>query len=191
MALSKEERKANDKARYLVHKKEHNARSKAYRLAHKKERTEYDRAYYLAHRKEIADRHKVYNLTHRKEIAEYDRAKYLANAKKLIKQQREYHRKNLEKYRFYSRKRRALKRNSKHEPYTDNYIFERDGWICCICGRKVNKRLKHPNPLSKSIDHIIPISKGGADAPHNLQTSHLRCNQLKSAGAGGQLRLIG
>ena len=188
--MNQKERKAYDKARYLVHKKENNARSKAYHFAHKKERAEYDRIYYLVHKKEIKDRHKTYYLAHKEEIAEYDREHYLANAKELTKQQRAYRRKNLEKYRFYSRKRRALKLGNSHKPYTDIYVFERDNWICGICGRRINKRLKHPNPLSKSIDHIIPISKGGADAPINLQATHLRCNQLKNAGNGGQLRLI-
>lgn len=134
------------------------------------------KAYHLAHKKEITECKKAYRATRKKEIADW---------------QKEYRRKYPDKSRVLCRKYRALKRSNAHEPYTDTYIFERDDWMCGICGRGINKRLKRPNLLSKSIDHIIPISKGGADAPINLQAAHLRCNQLKSAGNGGQLRLIG
>lgn len=53
--------------------------------------------------------------------------------------------------------------------------------ICALCGKPVNKRLKFPNPLSPSIDHIIPIAKGGHPADiENLQLTHLKCNQHKA-----------
>ena len=53
--------------------------------------------------------------------------------------------------------------------------------ICAICGQPVNKKLKFPNPLSPSIDHIIPIAKGGHPADiENLQLTHLKCNQAKA-----------
>ena len=89
------------------------------------------------------------------------------------------------------RKRRALMQGNLHKPYATNYIFERDGWTCQICGQKINRRLKYPNPRSKSIDHIIPLSKGGNDSPVNVQATHLRCNVGKHAINKGQLRLFG
>lgn len=53
--------------------------------------------------------------------------------------------------------------------------------VCAICGQPVDKRLKFPNPLSPSIDHIIPIAKGGHPADiENLQLTHLKCNQVKA-----------
>ncbi len=53
-------------------------------------------------------------------------------------------------------------------------VFERDGWLCGICGINVEKK-------DASLDHIIPISKGGAHSYANTQTSHLRCNISKGA----------
>ncbi len=90
-----------------------------------------------------------------------------------------------------SRKHRALKYGAGHESYKRNDIFERDNWVCAICGMKINRQLKGLHPRSKSIDHIVPLSKGGIDAPINVQAAHLRCNISKNAGDGGQLRLIG
>ena len=52
--------------------------------------------------------------------------------------------------------------------------------VCAICGRPVNKRIKFPDPMSASVDHIIPIAKGGhPTALDNLQLTHLICNQTK------------
>lgn len=52
--------------------------------------------------------------------------------------------------------------------------------ICGICGQPVDKSLKYPAPGSPTIDHIIPISRGGHPyALENLQLAHFRCNRLK------------
>ncbi|WP_377326255.1 HNH endonuclease [Pimelobacter simplex] len=58
-------------------------------------------------------------------------------------------------------------------------VFERDRWICGICNKKVDILLSYPHPMSKSLDHIVPLSKGGAHSFENCQTAHLRCNLLK------------
>lgn len=53
--------------------------------------------------------------------------------------------------------------------------------ICAICGQRVDKRLKYPNPMSATVDHIIPVSKGGHPSDiSNLQLAHFYCNRQKS-----------
>lgn len=53
--------------------------------------------------------------------------------------------------------------------------------ICGICGRPVDKSLKFPDPMSKCVDHIVPIARGGhPSAMSNLQLAHLVCNRAKS-----------
>ena len=53
--------------------------------------------------------------------------------------------------------------------------------VCGICGKPVNKLLKFPHPLSKTVDHIIPVSKGGHPSDlSNLQLAHRCCNRQKS-----------
>ena len=52
--------------------------------------------------------------------------------------------------------------------------------ICAICGQPVDKTLKYPHPMSATVDHIIPVSKGGHPSDiDNLQLAHFRCNRLK------------
>ena len=51
-------------------------------------------------------------------------------------------------------------------------VVARDGYICGICGLDIESgRL--------SIDHILPITRGGDDSIDNLQPAHLSCNSRK------------
>lgn len=54
--------------------------------------------------------------------------------------------------------------------------------VCAICGRPVNFDLVFPDPWSPTLDHIVPIAKGGDPADiNNLQLAHLQCNRRKAA----------
>ncbi len=127
----------------------------------------------------------------RLEMKAYQKAYYQKHRKWISARNKAHYRANPEKAMSDCRKRKALKLGNKHEPYKKDYIFERDGWICQICGDRINRRLKWPHPRSKSLDHIVPLSKGGDDSPVNVQASHLRCNVGKLAKNRGQLRLFG
>ncbi len=172
------------------------AYNKVYRLTHKEYYKAYNKTYCLAHKKYYKARAKAQYQVDKasgkdRQGVEYRRAYYQAHKEHIKNRVKAYHQANPEKRNFLVRKRRMLKKGIYHESYKDSYIFERDGWICGICGLKIDKKLKRPNLLSKSIDHIIPLLKGGADAPINLQATNLICNIGKSAKSGGQLRLIG
>lgn len=53
--------------------------------------------------------------------------------------------------------------------------------VCGICGKPVDKSLKPPHPMSATIDHIIPLARGGHPADiDNLQLAHRCCNRQKS-----------
>jgi len=68
-------------------------------------------------------------------------------------------------------------------------IYMRDGWRCGICGQIVDPTLKHPDPMSASLDHIIPLAVGGTHTRQNVQLAHMICNSSKQDTGGGQLRL--
>lgn len=54
--------------------------------------------------------------------------------------------------------------------------------VCGICGRAVDFAKVFPDPWSATVDHIIPVSKGGDPAAlENLQLAHLQCNRVKAA----------
>lgn len=62
---------------------------------------------------------------------------------------------------------------------TDREIFERDGWICRLCGDPVLPFIKGKHPRQATIDHIVPVSRGGEHVASNLQLAHLGCNSAK------------
>lgn len=54
--------------------------------------------------------------------------------------------------------------------------------VCGICGRPVDFDKKFPDPWSATVDHIIPLQKGGDPASlDNMQLAHLQCNRIKSS----------
>ena len=46
---------------------------------------------------------------------------------------------------------------------------------CGICGKAYKKSDK------RSLDHIIPLTKGGTHDIFNVQSAHMRCNTIKNA----------
>jgi 5-methylcytosine-specific restriction endonuclease McrA len=78
------------------------------------------------------------------------------------------------------------------EKFNDTEIFERDGWLCQLCGLPINREARKPHPMSVSLDHIVPISLGGAHSRANTQCAHYGCNVRKNNRYEGfqQLSLI-
>lgn len=78
------------------------------------------------------------------------------------------------------------------------YLAERDGSACGICGREVDIRAvsgtRHgrKGDAGPSVDHLVPSSHGGTDDLANLRLVHWRCNRFRgNRGGDEQLRLIG
>lgn len=65
--------------------------------------------------------------------------------------------------------RQARRRTADVLPAIRAYVFERDGFRCRRCGNG-------PDDARLLIDHIVPIARGGAGNPGNLQTLCEPCN---------------
>ena len=61
-------------------------------------------------------------------------------------------------------------------------IAERDRYRCQLCGGRVAMWRKHPDPLSPSLDHRVPVAHFGGNYEGNIQLTHLKCNLSKRAG---------
>lgn len=65
-------------------------------------------------------------------------------------------------------------------------LYRRDSGVCYLCGGQCdwNDRDKEKNTVGASypsIDHIIPIARGGLHAWNNVRLAHFKCNQEKGA----------
>ena len=91
---------------------------------------------------------------------------------------------------------RQKKRNRPDKDGKDRVTFMRyrnriirdckdEGYInCSICGLPINLSLPYPHPWSLTIDHIMPIAKGGETTEENLQPAHFKCNRRKGEKLG-------
>lgn len=86
---------------------------------------------------------------------------------------------NSEAYKDRVRKRRAIKADVEYETIKSAEVFERDGWVCQLCFEAVDETLRWPHGKSKSLDHRIPLTKGGSHTYGNVQLAHLECNIAK------------
>jgi len=87
----------------------------------------------------------------------------------------------LDSRRARTQRRKARERGATIERFGAHEVFERDGWVCGLCTEPVDRSVAHPHPMSASLDHIVPLSKGGKHSRDNTQCSHLTCNVAKGA----------
>jgi len=79
---------------------------------------------------------------------------------------------------------RARKYGCEYDPsVTTKRLIERDGLRCAICGEMCDQNdhrwSEWFGPLYPTLDHIIPLSKGGSHAWDNVQVAHAICNATK------------
>lgn len=78
-----------------------------------------------------------------------------------------------------ARRRMLVEQATKGEPFAPRDVYERDQWTCGLCRRPVDPLLPWPDPMSASVDHIVPLSRGGEHSLDNAQCAHLSCNCRK------------
>lgn len=151
----------------------------------------YRRAYYKANREAALARAKAWReengdkaASYRKRHYEDNRNTYVAGSRRWREENPERQKKtkrawaslNPEKVQESSRRRRARKKAATIGPVDLDVLWT---GFCGICAGPISRRPKWPAPDSKSIDHIIPLAKGGSHTQDNLQWAHLRCNMAK------------
>jgi 5-methylcytosine-specific restriction endonuclease McrA len=166
---------------YAANRDKERARSRKYEEANPERR----RNYYAANRDRARENARKWAEANPDRARENVRKWHEANPDRALENTRKWVEANPDKRREISRKgsnvRRARKRGVFVEDVDPQAVFERDEWTCHICGEFVDPKLKHPNPLSASLDHIIPLAKGGEHSYDNCATSHLQCNVRKQA----------
>jgi 5-methylcytosine-specific restriction endonuclease McrA len=79
--------------------------------------------------------------------------------------------------RYYKPKRRAIyARGDEIDALT---LFDLFGWTCIICKEPIDHRKRCPDWKAATIEHIVPLSKGGTHTWDNVAPAHYKCNMEK------------
>ena len=71
------------------------------------------------------------------------------------------------------------KRNWDELQLLKEWLTIRDGDSCYLCGELLDDKAIGDDLVT--VDHVYPISLGGADDDWNLRLCHCDCNQVKAA----------
>jgi hypothetical protein len=104
---------------------------------------------------------------------------------------RQQYKKNPDRFKRAAHRRRSLFLSAFVEDVSLDYIGNRDKWICHLCNEKIDSTLTSRNPMMPSLDHVLPLSKGGEHSNKNVRISHLRCNLKKHNQIIGEPMLFG
>jgi hypothetical protein len=75
---------------------------------------------------------------------------------------------------------RAMRYGCDYQPVDRGKVFERDGWVCYLCGAPTPRELRGKNhPRAPHADHVIPLTRGGSHTYGNMRCSCQLCNLSK------------
>lgn len=77
---------------------------------------------------------------------------------------------------------KTVKRQSKTKPsrLAADQVLREYGDKCHICKKPIDLELARTSRMGLTVDHVIPLSKGGTDEIDNLRPAHWICNNRKS-----------
>lgn len=78
---------------------------------------------------------------------------------------------------YYSAKRRAIMARGEVINHTE--VFDDHGWVCHLCGEEISRFANRDDHMRVTLDHIIPLSRGGQHIRSNVAPAHYRCNMAK------------
>lgn len=80
-----------------------------------------------------------------------------------------------------SGKRIAIRMRSRCRKTLTDAVIARDGAICYLCQGAIDLSLSGHDLMGLTIDHVIPLSRGGPHTLENLRPAHRTCNSHKSS----------
>jgi 5-methylcytosine-specific restriction endonuclease McrA len=143
-------------------------------------------SWYLANQEHCLQRQAAWNAEHAEEKRAASSDWYTRNRERAAALTRRWRAENPDLVRKISRQaahvRRARKRGASTVEKIDLVeIWERDQGICWLCETSIDVDLSWPHPMSQSLDHVVPLAKGGDHSRANVALAHLVCNLRKGA----------
>jgi len=82
------------------------------------------------------------------------------------------------KGKYYSPKRRAI--YAEGDDIDPLVLFEKYEWVCNICHDIIERHRRMPDVMAATIEHVIPLCKGGTHTWDNVRPAHALCNFQKA-----------
>lgn len=143
---------------YQDNKEKIKEKAKQYYQDNKEERKEYKKQYYNENKEEILEKCKQYREEHKEEKKEYNKEYYQDNKEEIANYQKQYRENNPEKIFNWHNKRRTSKeslgRGVTKEQWLEMMNFF--DWKCAYSDEYIGG-----DSDKRTIDHIIPLNKGG------------------------------
>jgi 5-methylcytosine-specific restriction endonuclease McrA len=152
-----------------------------YKRENKEAMADYMRQFEETHRAERQAYKREYREIHNNHIVQYRRDYRAANHDQILEHQRQYDVENREKSIQRGHRRRAKAQDSGGW-YTEadlNTLYELQGGQCCWCGRAMINRILYrtaPRCDKFTVDHLIPIHRGGSNWWWNIVLACPQCN---------------
>lgn len=113
--------------------------------------------------------------------ARFDRESRQRNAITQKAQRDRYRREHYDYFLQKSAERRASqKRSPQVAQVSRKAIITRDRRACYLCGDVLDPMHKRPHPKAITLDHVVPLSRGGAHTADNLRVACYSCNMRKN-----------
>lgn len=142
--------------------------------------------YKASHSESIRKQAQAYRAAHPEKIKEWAASFRKSHLSQRRDEARSFAKANPGKRREYGHRRRARIQRNFVEPIELAVLMERDAGRCSICHEQVPDKKRFGQA---SIDHIVPISLGGAHSYLNTRLTHLRCNYTRHLGPAQQRML--
>lgn len=159
---------------------------------------EYNLEYYRANKERYKQLGREWRRNNREAIRKYERKWLEKNRERKRESQRKWRVNNPEANRAMARKSlrkwrannpdkvgalKALRAKAELEgnatPELIEAKWEASGKTCCLCGEPIDGTLPPRHPMSRTLEHLTPIVRGGRHDIENLDFAHFSCNSSK------------
>lgn len=171
-----DKKKARDARYRAAHREQINAYSAAYYAANREKVNARGAAYYADNQERIAERHKVYRAAHRAREKARAATYYAAHREQKKTYGAAYHKQNPDVVRLKNARRKAANLAAPRNDLTVSQwqiIKAHYGHRCVYCDRQMQRL---------TMDHIVPLSKGGSHTVSNVVPACKSCNSRKLNG---------
>ena len=157
-------KRERSRSRYADNREEILTRNREYVKANKLRVREYKRKYYEANICKILER---------------ERRRYKADRERICRQRRIWRANNPDKVGAAEASRAKAELEGNATPKLIEAKWEAGDKSCILCGEPIDPTLKAPHNMSRTIEHLTPIARGGRHDLDNIDFAHYGCNAKK------------